>query len=109
MVSITGLNTALMNLSSSGSAGGFDFSILYQARGATASFNGGSVKSALDQAEKNEAKQTAQVAKDPTIQREIAHYTQVVKSAKTIDDVLNDPVARKVLMTSAGLGAYVDQ
>src|SRR6185503_9371498 len=109
MVSISALSSALAQLQSS-NTGGFDFSILTQrGNGSGAVFGAGGVQVALDQAEKNEAKQVAQVAKDPVVQREIARYAQVVKSAKTIDDVPNDPIARKVLMTSAGLGAYVDQ
>lgn len=74
----------------------------------TTTASAGSIKAALVNAEKNAAKQTEQVAKDPTIQRELARYEKVVKSAKSLDDVLNDPVARKVFMTANGLRAYVD-
>lgn len=70
--------------------------------------NAGSIKTALVNAEKNEAKQLKQVAKDPEVVRDLARYEKVVKNAKTIDDVLNDPIARKVLMTANGLGADVD-
>jgi hypothetical protein len=66
------------------------------------------VKSALLNAEKNEAKQLAQTAKDPQIQKDLDRYEKVVKNAKTIDDVLSDPVARKVLMTANGLKGDID-
>jgi hypothetical protein len=66
------------------------------------------VKSALANAEKNEAKQLAQVAKDPQVQKDLARYAKVVKNATTLDDVLNDPVARKVFMTANGLKGDID-
>lgn len=91
--------------SSSSGSGGVDFSLVSGASAAsgTATANVGSVKSALASAEKNEAKQLAQAAKDPSVQKDLARYAKVLKNAKTIDDVLNDPIARKVLMTAAGL------
>ncbi|MDP3495201.1 MAG: DUF1217 domain-containing protein [Hyphomonadaceae bacterium] len=90
--------------SSAASAGSVDFSFLAKSSSSTATTaNVGSVKSALVNAEKNEAKQLAQVAKDPQIQKDLARYEKVVKNAKSIDDVLNDPVARAVLMTANGL------
>lgn len=95
---------ASMLFSSSSSAGSVDFSFLTKASSSgTATADVGSVKSALANAEKNEAKQLAQVAKDPQIQRDLARYEKVVKTAKSIDDVLDDPVARTVFMTAAGL------
>lgn len=62
----------------------------------------------LHSAEKNETKQLSQVAKDPQVQSDLARYAKVVKNAKTIDDVLNDPIARKVLMTANGLKADIN-
>src|SRR5262245_21255162 len=103
-VSLSSLSLALAQMPAST---GFDFSVLARGAGSTPAFNGGSVKVALTNAEKNEAKQLAQVAKDPLVQKEIARYAKVVKSAKTLEEVLNDPVARKVLMTAHGLGAHV--
>jgi hypothetical protein len=110
MSSITGLQSALSQLYAGNTGGGFDFSVLARgAAGATATYSAGGVKVAMENASKNEAKQLAQVAKDPTVQKELAHYEKVVKSAKSVDEVLNDPIARKVLMTANGLGAYVNQ
>jgi hypothetical protein len=108
MVTLSALQSATMQLYASANKGSFDYSV-FAPSSQGASFNAGSVKVALSNAEKNEAKQLAQMAKNPQIQKEIAHYAKVLKSAKTIDDVLNDPVARKVLMTANGLGAYVNQ
>ncbi|MEQ1607690.1 MAG: DUF1217 domain-containing protein [Hyphomonadaceae bacterium] len=94
----------------SASSGSVDFSFLTKSStsGTASTANIGSVKSALVSAEKNEAKQLAQVAKDPQIQKDLARYEKVVKSARTIDDVLNDPVARTVLMTANGLKADIN-
>lgn len=108
MVSITSMQTAVMQLYGSANQGGFDFSFLAPSSQGTV-YNAGSVKVALANAEKNEGKQLIQVAKDPAVKADIARYEKVVKSAKSIEEVLNDPIARRVLMTSAGLGAYADQ
>ncbi len=70
--------------------------------------NAGTIKSALANADKNAAKQLAQVAKDPQIMKDLARYEKVVKSAKSLDDVLEDPVARRVFMTANGLKAFAD-
>ena len=107
MVTISALNSALAQMQTSG---GFDFSVLIKGgrSGSAPAVDGGSVAVALQQAEKNEAKQLAQVSKSPLIQKDLARYAKVVKSAKTIDDVLNDPIARKVFMKANGLGAHVD-
>jgi hypothetical protein len=106
MVSLISLQVATSLLSSSASSGGFDFTKLY----ATGSSAASSVppKVALQQAETNEAKQTAQVAKDPVVANDLARYAKVLASAKTINDVLDDPVARKVLLKANGLGDQVD-
>lgn len=73
-----------------------------------ATASAGAIKAGLVNAEKNEAKQLAQVAKDPQVVKDLARYEKVVKNAESIDDVLNDPIARKVLMTANGLKADVD-
>lgn len=106
------INSAMASMlfaNTSKTAGSIDFSFLTQsASGAASTANVGSVKSALVNAEKNEARQLAQTAKDPQIQRDLARYEKVVKNAKSIDDVFNDPVARRVLMTANGLKSDVD-
>jgi hypothetical protein len=105
------ISPAMLSMLFTGSArtGSIDFSFLAkQTSSGTAVANPGSIKNALATAEKNEAKQLATVAKDPQIQRDLARYARVVQTAKSVDEVLNDPVARKVLMTANGLGAYAD-
>lgn len=92
----------LASLFTSASSGGFDFSTLY-ASSAANTVNVGSVATALEQADKNEASQKASIAKQADVKRDIDRYTKVVKEAKTLDDVLDDPVARKVFMTANGL------
>jgi hypothetical protein len=106
------ISSAILNMLYSGASrtGSVDFSFL--TKGATSSgtavAGAGSIKSALSNAEKNEAKQLASVAKDPQVQKDLARYEKVVKNAKSIDDVLNDPVARAVLMTANGLKGDID-
>ncbi len=95
---------------STSSPGGVNLSVL---TGGTSSSGGvaasaGSIKAALVNAEKNEAKQIGQVAKDPQVVKDLARYEKVVKTAKSLDDVLDDPVARRVFMTANGLKSFVD-
>jgi hypothetical protein len=109
MTSISNMSLALGQMQSR-SSGGFDFSILTQAgaSGAGGAFPGGSARMALELADKNEAKQLEQIARQPVTKKEIERYTKVVKAATSLDDVLKDPVARKVFMKANGLGAFVD-
>lgn len=107
---VTTAATALSLLQqSSARSGGFDFSFLTRAAtGQGAIYSVASIPVALKQAEANEARQLAQVAKQPDVQKDIERYNKVVASAKSLDDILNDPVARKVLMKANGLGDQVD-
>ncbi len=108
-MNITSAMASMLFTNTSSSTSSVDFSFLTQSSsGTTATANVGSVKSALVNAEKNEAQQLAQAAKDPQVQKDLARYEKVVKNAKSIDDVLNDPIARKVLMTANGLKADID-
>jgi hypothetical protein len=107
MVTLSALQSAVMQLYGSASQGGFDFSVLAPSSQG-ASFNGGSVKAALEQADKNEARQLAQIAKSPLNQKDLARYSKVVKSATTLNEVLDDPVARRVFLKAHGLGSQVD-
>lgn len=105
------ISSSVLNMLYSGSArtGSVDFSFLVQGGASTTqTANVGSIKSALASAEKNEARQLAQTAKDPQVQKDLARYAKVVANAESIDDVLKDPIARKVLMTANGLKADVD-
>lgn len=83
----------------------FDFSTLYGgSSGSTASVYGaGDVATALKNASVNEPKQLADTAKQADVKRDLARYAKVVASAKTLDDVLKDPTARKVFLTAEGL------
>jgi hypothetical protein len=107
MVTLSALQSVVMQLYGSANRGGFNFSVFApSSQGAT--FNGGSVKVALEQAEKYEAKQLAQMAKSPLTQKDLVRYGKVVKAAKTLNDVLDDPVARRVFLKAHGLGSQVD-
>lgn len=84
----------------------FDFSILYKGTSSATSgqvYTAGNASLALKNAEEKEAQQLEQVAKQPDVQRDLERYKKVVASAETIDDVLDDPTARKVFMTAVGL------
>ena len=106
-VSISSLSIALSQMRTP--SGGFDFSILAKGGGASGGFFSiGSVQVAVQNAEKNEEKQLAQIAKDPIVKKDLARYAKVVKEAKTLDDVLDDPVARRVFLKANGLGDQVD-
>lgn len=87
--------------------GGFDYSFLAPSGSGSAGgqiFSAGNVHVALAQAEANEHKQLEQLRKSPTVQRELARYAEVVAKAETLDDILDDPIARKVLLKASGLG-----
>jgi hypothetical protein len=104
----SGLNVASLFAGSTNS-GGFDFTTLYPSSGAaTSAYGAGGVATALKNADANEAKQLADAAKQLDVQRDLARYAKVVASAKTLDDVLDDPVARKVFLTAEGLRDQVD-
>jgi hypothetical protein len=105
----SGINVASL-FGSSANSGGIDTSILYAGTSGTGTsvYGAGDVGTALRNAGSNEVKQLAATAKQPDVQRSIARYEKVLASAKTIDDVLNDPVAREVLLKANGLGDQVD-
>ncbi|RYG34309.1 MAG: hypothetical protein EON93_08285, partial [Burkholderiales bacterium] len=107
-MNITSAMASMLFANTSSTASSIDFSFLTQSSAGATTANVGSVKSALVNAEKNEAQQLAQAAKDPQVQKDLARYEKVVANAKSIDDVLSDPIARKVLMTANGLKADVD-
>lgn len=104
------LSVVGMLFGASSSSGGSALSMLTAGGGSSSvtTASAGSIKSALVNAEKNEAKQLEQTAKDPQVQRDLARYEKVVKSAKSLADVLDDPVARRVFMTANGLKAFAD-
>lgn len=89
----------------------FDFSILYKGAGSTTSgqvYSSGNASLALKNAEEKESQQLAQTANQPDIQRDLEHYEKVLARAETLDDILDDPIARQVLMRAEGLGDQVN-
>ncbi|MEP7210564.1 MAG: DUF1217 domain-containing protein [Alphaproteobacteria bacterium] len=106
MVSSLSLSIVSTLFPSSSSTGGIDISSLYSSGSSATSSLPPSV--ALKVAETNEDKQLADVNKEPEVQRDLARYAKVLASAKTLDDVLDDPVARKVFLKANGLGDQVD-
>jgi Protein of unknown function (DUF1217) len=105
MVSSLSLSLAT-TLFQTSSSGGFDVTQLYSGGSSAASSLPPGV--ALKQAETNETKQLDAVRKDPQVQKDLARYTKVVSTAKTLNDVLDDPVARKVFLKANGLGDQTD-
>ena len=82
--------------------------ILY-GNGATQSAgNGTNPIVALQQAETNRTKSIAQEAKDPAVKRDVDTFRKAVASAKDLNSLLANPVARKVLLTANGLGDQTD-
>lgn len=64
--------------------------------------------SALISAEKNQTQDIAQQANDPETQRDVNHFLSVVASSNDLPTLLNDPIARNVLLTANGLGDQTD-
>jgi len=100
-----------------------DYSILFAVANDSGSTNllstlygmGGGVRSsatsslaALQNAEKNQIKLVSVTAKEPAVARDIAAFKKAVASAKSPGELLDNPIARKVLLTANGLGSYVD-
>jgi len=107
---VTSVNLSLAMLAGR-SGGGVDPSLIARAaaRGASgAVFSGGDVSGALLQAERNEARDLVAARNSPEVKRDIARFEKVLAKAKTIDEFLNDPVARKVFMRANGLGDQAD-
>lgn len=104
---ITSLPSFLFNDSSSSSPVSKLLSLLAGGgtQGAGGSFvNGASAISALQQAETNKAKDIADTAKQPQVQRDIQAFTKAIQSATTPQQLLSNPDALKVLLTANGLG-----
>lgn len=101
-------SAAVSILQSTGSsAGGVNYGAALSNAQGTSAHSAGDMTAALKQADKNETQQLAQTRKDPQVKRALARFERVVKNAKSIDDVLNDPLARQVFMKANGLGDQV--
>lgn len=61
--------------------------------------------SALVQAENNQAQNIKLQENDPETKAEIAHFTSVVNKSTTLQQVITDPIACKVLLTANGLAS----
>lgn len=64
--------------------------------------------SALILAEKNETKAVTQQENDPQTKRDISHFLAAVAKAPDLKTLLQDPIARNVLLTANGLGNQTD-
>jgi hypothetical protein len=107
MVSSLSLSIVSTLFPASSSTGGINIASLY-ASGSSEGTSSLPPSVALKVAETNETKQLDQVRSDPQVQRDLDRYAKVLASAKSIDDVLDDPIARKVFMKANGLGDQVD-
>ena len=97
--------TMLFDTPSGGSVAANLLNTIYgQAAGTGATSNQDPVR-ALQQAEQNQANDIATTAAEPQVQRDIAAFQAGVQSAKSPQDLLQNPAVMKVLLTANGLGA----
>lgn len=61
-----------------------------------------------NQSLKNAGKETERLRADPTIKRDLASLFKAIDKAKTPEDLLRNPEARRVLMQGIGLADQVD-
>jgi hypothetical protein len=59
---------------------------------------------ALNAAEKSQTKQIAVTASQPQVARAVTAFRQAVATAKSVNDLLSNPAAMRVLLTANGLG-----
>ena len=59
-------------------------------------------------AEKNETKEVGRQENEPQTKRDISRFLAVVAKAPDLKTLMQDPIARKVLMTANGLGDQAD-
>ena len=104
-IGLGGLVVSLYGGSSSASSASNLLSILYASPGS----GGGSANpvTALQTAEANSTKDIAQTAAQPAVARDIAAFKAAVASAKTPQQLLQNPTVLKVLLTANGLGDQV--
>jgi hypothetical protein len=80
----------------------------YGLSGQTTRTSGQNPVLALNAAEKNETKQVAATASQPQVARAVADFRNAVTNAKSVDDLLSNPAAMRVLLTANGLGDQAD-
>ncbi len=76
--------------------------------GQTATGTSGDPVAALVSAETNQTKDIQQQENDPETSRDISHFLAVVAKAPDLQTLLQDPIARNVLLTANGLGDQTD-
>jgi hypothetical protein len=100
---------AVSILQSSGAGGGITYTAALGTAGSGgATYSAGTANQALAKAEASEARQLEQISRQSDVKRDLARFERVAKAAKSVDDVLKDPVARRVFMEAHGLGAQAD-
>ncbi len=95
--------SVLFGSSSSSDASTSILTALYSAKTTSTSTSTGNPILDLKLAEQNQDQDVARVAKDPTVVRDIAAFTQGLANAKTLDAALSNPNVMKVLLTANGL------
>jgi hypothetical protein len=63
---------------------------------------------ALRQAQSNQDREVAAKADDPLVRRELERFFERVRNAESVEEVLDDPIARKVFLTANGLGDFAN-
>lgn len=63
---------------------------------------------ALRQADVNEPRELRAKSREPGVARDVAAFTSAVREARTVQDILRNPAARRVLLTASGLGDQIN-
>jgi hypothetical protein len=102
------ISSALVSYLFGGSSSSDTLLAIAQGRtGASAAAPQRDLLAVLKDAEKNGAAQIAAKGREPQIKREVDDLIKGVLKAKTVDELLADPKAMKVLLTAAGLEEFV--
>lgn len=102
------LVSLLFSGTSSGTSSSSILSILQSGTGGVSTAGQRDPIAVLADAEKNGAKQIIAKSNEPTIRREIVDFVKAVGKATTVDQLLADPKATKVLLTANGLEEFAD-
>jgi hypothetical protein len=102
--SISFLPSLLSNLFPASAQGTSTLLELLNGSAPSGSGTGQNAISALQNAERNETQEIKATAQQPAVQRDIAAFVKAVQSATSVQQLLSDPTAMKVLLTANGLG-----
>lgn len=108
MNSSLAIGAQLLGAASSSGVSGLYAALLPGGGKAKASATPGEAIIALKLAERSGDEQIARIGKDPIVSRDVERFKKAVAEAKSVDELLDDPTVRKVLLTANGLGDQAD-